>query len=140
MCLDVTNGPPNNRVESWTTNQNEQHWADELGGGGSSLNHLIFQTLDPSTSYASLCTEQMSWPATSWENIWEVGGTGTFTGDCWPNNDGTWSIAPLVTGYSFGSYFGEYCEKNDPMPPRPSCRFYPNPWWRAPAKPLGICL
>jgi hypothetical protein len=105
MCLDVTNGPPNNRVESWTTNQNEQHWADELGGGGSSLNHLIFQTLDPSTSYASLCTEQMSWPATSWENIWEVGGTGTFTGDCWPNNDGTWSIAPLVTGYSFGFIF-----------------------------------
>jgi hypothetical protein len=122
---DITNGLPNNRVESWTTNQNEQHWADEQGGGGSSLNQQIFLTLDPSTSHTSLCTEQMSWPATSWEDLWQVNGTGTFTGDCSPNKDGTWSIGPPVT-CSYSSFYGEHCEENDPMPPQATLFYDPH--------------
>ena len=127
-----TNTSPANWYEDWTTNHYEQHWTNGLGGGGSSMIQEIGQGLDPGNVYNYLCTEQKSWPATTWENIAQVVGTGTFTGDC--NPDGTWGIGAPELDFrgSYAYFFGESCDVSDPWPPQINFEYanhYSGPNW-----------
>jgi hypothetical protein len=117
-----TNYPPANWYEDWTTNHYAQQWMDGRGGSGTSTNLHIHLDFTPANVYNTLCTEQMNWPATNWENINQVMGTGTFTGDCSPNDDGTWPIWPPELDYrgSYSYFYGESCNVSDPVSPQTS--------------------
>ena len=110
-----TNSSPANWTEEWKTNHYEQHWTNGLGGGGSSMIRDIQQAFDPASAFNHLCTEQMNWPATNWENIGQVMGTRTSTGDCL---FGDGSIQPPEFGMGYYQFFGESCAVSDPWPPR----------------------
>ena len=113
---DDTNQPSAYWTEEWDTNHYDQHWTNALGGGGSSLMQRIVLEADPYYNFTDVAAEQMSWPGTNWENVYDLDGTGIFSGnDCGttPTN------VPVDIGppFSYGSYgfVAENCDESDPQ-------------------------